>query len=70
MDTSAIGVSVGDLYGQPQTSPMKQDICREKSCRKKATYTVETEDDDSIKVLCKEYAKGLPGTYKVKGLLM
>ena len=26
VDTSAIGVSVGDLYGQAQTSPVKQDI--------------------------------------------
>ena len=70
VDTSAIGKSVGDLYDQLQTSPAKQDICREKSCRKKATYTVETQEDDSIGVLCEEHAKGLPGTYKVKGLLM
>ena len=34
-ESSAIGVSVGDLYGQPQTSPVKQDICREKTCMQK-----------------------------------
>ena len=70
VDRTAVGKTVGDLYGQPQTSPAKQDICREKNCKKKATYTIETEEDDSIGVLCEEHAKGLPGTYKVKGVLM
>ena len=70
VDVTAVGKTVGDLYGQPQTSPAKQDICREKNCRKKATFTIETEEDDSIGVLCEEHANGLPGTYKVKGVLM
>ena len=70
VDVTAVGKTVGDLYGQPQTSPAKQDICREKNCRKKATFTIETEEDDSIGVLCEKHAKGLPGTYKVKGVLM
>ena len=30
VDVTAVGKTVGDLYGQPQTSPAKQDICREK----------------------------------------
>ena len=58
--------TIEDLYGQPQTSPAKQDICREKNCRKKATFTIETEENDSIGVLCEEHANGLPGMYKVK----
>ena len=71
MDSSVIGKSVGDLYGQPQTSPAKQDIYRKKTYRKisKATYIIETEEDDSIGVLCEEHAEGLPGTYKVKRVL-
>ena len=69
VDTSALGMSCGDLFGQPQTSPVKPDICREKSCKKKATFTLETEDDDSIGVLCAEHAKAIPGAYKVKGIL-
>ena len=70
VDRSAVGKTIGDLFGEPQTSPAKLDICREKVCKKKATYTIETEEDDTIGVLCEEHAKGLPGTYKVKGLLM
>ena len=52
VDTSAVGMSCGDLFGQPQTSPVKPDICREKSCKKKATFTLESEADDSIGILC------------------
>ena len=39
VDTSALGLSCGDLFGQPQTSLVRPDICREKSCKfkKKAT---------------------------------
>ena len=70
VDITAVGKTIGDLYGQPQTSPAKQDICREKNCRKKATFTIETEEDDSIGVLCKVHANGLPGMYKVKGALI
>ena len=70
VDRTAVGKTIGDLFGEPQTSPAKLDICREKVCKKKATYTIETEEDDTIGVLCEEHAKGLPGTYKVKGLLM
>jgi hypothetical protein len=35
VDVTAVGKTVGDLYGQPQTSLAKQDICREKNCRKR-----------------------------------
>ena len=63
VNRTAVDNTIGDLYGQPQTSPAKQDICREKICKKKkAMYTIETEEDDSIGVLCEEHAKGLPGT--------
>ena len=70
LDSSALGLSCGDLFGQPQTSLVKPDICREKSCKKKATFTLESEADDSIGILCPDQAKGIPGTYKVKGIFM
>ena len=50
LDSSALGLSCGNLFGQ--TSPVKPDICREKSCKKKATFTLESEVDDSIRILC------------------
>ena len=28
LDTSALGLSCGDLFGEPQTGPVKSDICK------------------------------------------
>ena len=69
LDNSALGLSCGNSFGQPQTSLVKPDICREKSCKKKATFTLKSEEDDSIGVLCAEHAKGIPVAYKAKGIL-
>ena len=69
VDTSAARKSSGHLFGKPQTSPVKQDIFREKTCHKKATWTIKTEKDDSVGVLCTDHAKSTPGTYKIKGIM-
>ena len=61
--------SIGDLFGKPSASPTKQHICREESCRKKATYTIDTEDDDTVAVFCADHAKHIPGVYLAKGPL-
>lgn len=67
-DESAIGQSLGDLFGK-QASPTKNYVCKEKNCKKQATYTHEAEDDDSIAILCADHAKNIPGTYVAKGVL-
>ena len=63
--------SIGDLFGKPSASPTKQHICREESCRKKATYmcTIDMEDDDTVAVFCEDHAKHIPGVYLAKGPL-
>ena len=61
-DESAIGQSLGDLFGK-QASPTKNYVCKEKNCKKRATFTHEAEDDDSIAILCADHAKNIPGTY-------
>ena len=61
--------SIGDLFGKPSASPTKQHICREELCRKKATYTIDTEDDDTVAVFCADHAKHIPGVYLAKGPL-
>ena len=67
-DESAIGQSLGDLFGK-QASPTKNYVCKEKNCKKRATFTHEAEDDDSIAILCADHAKNIPGTYVAKGVL-
>ena len=67
--STVIGKSIAELYGPQVTSPPKTFQCREKSCKKKATYTHEDEDDDSIPVLCEQHGKLLPGAYVAKGVL-
>ena len=63
------GKSCGEIFGKPPTSPVKVFQCNVKTCKKKATYTLETEDDDSIPLLCPEHAKNMPGAYLAKGIL-
>ena len=63
------GKSCGKLFGKPPTSPVKVFQCIIKSCKKKATYMLETEDDDSIPRLCPDHAKNMPGAYLAKGIL-
>ena len=37
--------------------------------RKQHSYTLETEDNDSIGILCVDHAKAIPGAYKVKSIV-
>ena len=67
--SSVSGKSIAELYGQQVTSPPKAYQCREKNFKKKATYTHEEEEDDSIPVLCEQHGKTLPGAYLAKGVL-
>ena len=50
-DESAIVQSLGDLLGK-QASPAKSyvNICNKKTCKKRATYTHEAQDDNSISI--------------------
>ena len=66
-DKSAVGQSLGELFGK-QSSPVKAYLCNKKNC-KKATFTHEAQEDDSIPVLCADHAKNLPGAYIAKGMM-
>ena len=67
-DKSAVGQSLGELFGK-QTSPVKSYTCNEKTCKKKAPFTHEAQEDDIIPVFCADHAKNLLGAYIAKGMM-
>ena len=70
MDVSAVGRPLETCTANHKQVRPSKTFAERKTVEKKVTFTIETEEDDSIGVLCEEHANGLPGTYKVKGVLM
>ena len=61
LGTDAAGKYIGEIFGKPLSSPVKPLQCREKTCKKKAVYTHEDEEDNSVPILCEQHRKNLLG---------